>query len=45
MTIMRRHLLALGLLGFLATPAAAAESLTVFAAASLTDAMKDVSLA
>ena len=45
MTIMRRHLLALSLLGFLASPAAAAESLTVFAAASLTDAMKDVSTA
>lgn len=45
MTILRRHLLALGLLGLLARPAAAAEPVTVFAAASLTDAMKEVSAA
>lgn len=45
MTILRRHLLALGLLGLLTSPAAAAEPVTVFAAASLTDAMKEVSAA
>ena len=45
MTILRRHLLALGLLGLLAPPAAAAEPVTVFAAASLTDALKEVSAA
>ena len=45
MTILRRHLLALGLLGLLVPPAAAAEPVTVFAAASLTDALKEVSTA
>jgi len=42
---MRRLLLTIGLLAFLVPSAAWAQQLTVFAAASLTDAMKDISTA
>ena len=42
---MRRRLLAIGLLAFLVPSVAWAQQLTVFAAASLTDAMKDISTA
>ncbi len=42
---MRRRLLVIGLLAFLVPSVAWAQQLTVFAAASLTDAMKDVSTA
>jgi molybdate transport system substrate-binding protein len=42
---MRRRFLVIGLLAFLVPSAAWAQQLTVFAAASLTDAMKDISAA